>query len=82
MEKKISELYPIKEQMNALQADTSEIVAWVRNGKLGYKIGSKFFNYMGRTVIFWIGLFSSLSIIYTAYIAYKHGSFPGPRMEK
>ena len=72
----ITRIVSIEQKMQALQLDTSEIVEWVRNGKLSAKVASKIVSGLGRSLLWLVKVVSAAVVLYAAATAIKEGKVP------
>lgn len=62
--------------LGKIQSDTTEILDWIHNAKLGGKIAAKTFHGLGRLGLYIIQTVGALAVIYAAINAIRNGKFP------
>ena len=71
-----SRITAIEGSLASLKEDTSEIVEFVRNGKLGVKVAGKGFSALGRLILWLARIGVATAAIFATITAIRQGKMP------
>ena len=69
-------LVAVESDTTQLKENTTEIVEWVRNGRLSAKIAARVFGAIGKAAVWIVKMLSTIGVLYAVVEAIRNGKVP------